>query len=100
MERGYVQDTHACPEEDKPRPKTARKIIWILLLLFIALLTILFFRSPVSQVTDIEITGNTFNTDEQLLEESGVRVGDQFLVLIRIKLVSVCRLLARFGRRR
>ncbi|MEK3731123.1 FtsQ-type POTRA domain-containing protein [Paenibacillus sp. FSL M8-0334] len=65
-------------KEDKPRPKTARKIIWILLLLFIALLTILFFRSPVSQVTDIEITGNTFNTDEQLLEESGVRVGDQF----------------------
>ncbi|GAB6929624.1 hypothetical protein JCM10914A_36070 [Paenibacillus sp. JCM 10914] len=65
-------------KEDKPKPRTAKKIIWILLLLFVALLTILFFRSPVSQVTEIQFAGNTFNTDKQLTEQSGLRIGDQF----------------------
>lgn len=65
-------------KQDKPKPKTAKKIIWILLLLFAALLTILFFRSSVSQVTEIHFTGNTFNTNEQLTKQSGLHIGDQY----------------------
>lgn len=65
-------------KQDKPKPKTAKKIIWILLLLFVALLTILFFRSSVSQVTEIHFTGNTFNTNEQLIKQSGLHIGDQY----------------------
>ncbi|EHB65157.1 MULTISPECIES: FtsQ-type POTRA domain-containing protein [Paenibacillus] len=65
-------------KQDKPKPRAARKIIWILLLLFIALLTILFFRSPISQVSEIQIKGNTLNTKEQLMEQSGLRIGEQY----------------------
>ncbi|ANY76448.1 cell division protein FtsQ/DivIB [Paenibacillus ihbetae] len=65
-------------KQDKPKPRAARKIIWILLLLFIALLTILFFRSPISQVTEIQFKGNTLNTKEQLMETSGLRIGEQY----------------------
>lgn len=79
MERVDMSKTHMpVLKQDKPKPKTARKIIWILLLLFAALLTILFFRSPVSQVTEIHFTGNTFNTNEQLTKQSGLRIGDQY----------------------
>ena len=64
MEREDMSNTHIpVLKQDKPKPRAARKIIWILLLLFIALLTILFFRSPISQVSEIQIKGNTLNTD-------------------------------------
>lgn len=79
MERLYMSKTHMpVLKQDKPKPKTAKKIIWILLLLFVALLTILFFRSSISQVTEIQFKGNTFNTSEQLTKQSGLRIGDQY----------------------
>ncbi|SMF88383.1 cell division protein FtsQ [Paenibacillus uliginis N3/975] len=65
-------------KEDRPKPKTGRKIIFILMLLFLALLAVLFFRSPVSKVTEIHFTGNTFNTDKQLMEKSELAIGMQF----------------------
>ena len=36
------------------------------------------FRSSVSQVTEIHFTGNTFNTNEQLIKQSGLHIGDQY----------------------
>lgn len=63
---------------EKPKPRTGRKIIAVLLLLFIALLAVLFFRSPVSRVSEIHFTGNTFNTDKQLIQKSGLEIGAQF----------------------
>ncbi len=65
-------------KEHKPRPKTGRKIIFILMLLFLALLVVIFFRSPVSKVTEIHITGNTFDTDKQLMEKSELSIGMQY----------------------
>ncbi|MFC7681562.1 cell division protein FtsQ/DivIB [Paenibacillus sp. GCM10028914] len=65
-------------KEDRPKPKTGKKIIFILMLLFLALLVVLFFRSPVSKVTEIHFTGNTFNTEEQLKETTGLTVGVQY----------------------
>lgn len=65
-------------KENKPKKRASRKIIAILLLLFIAILVILFFRSPVSQVTEIQFTGSTFSTKEQLLQASGLKAGSQY----------------------
>lgn len=65
-------------KENRPKKKASRKIIAILLLLFIAILAVLFFRSPVSQVTEIQFTGNTFTSREQLLQASGLKTGIQY----------------------
>ncbi|MGN7357717.1 cell division protein FtsQ/DivIB [Paenibacillus sp. SAF-054] len=65
-------------KENKPKRRASRRIIVILLLLFVAILAILFFRSPVSQVTDIQFTGSTFSSREQLLQASGLTKGSQY----------------------
>lgn len=65
-------------KENRPKGNTSRKIVIILLLLFIVLLAVLFFRSSVSRISAIEITGNVYTATADLLEESGLREGDQF----------------------
>lgn len=65
-------------KQDKPKAKTGRKIIIVLLLLFIAILAVLFFRSPVSRVTEVHFTGNTFNSDKELMKKAGLELGAQF----------------------
>lgn len=66
-------------KETRPKaPKAAKKIILVLMLLFAALLAVLFFRSPLSKVSDISIQGNTFQPDKLLLEQAGLEEGIQF----------------------
>lgn len=65
-------------KENKPKRRASRRIIAILLLLFVAILVVLFFRSPVSQVTEIQFTGSTFSSREQLLQASGLKTGSQY----------------------
>lgn len=57
----------------------SRKITIILLLLFVALLAVIFFRSSVSRITEINFQGNKYATREELLEGSGLVIGGQFL---------------------
>ena len=46
--------------------------------MFLALLAVLYFRSPISRVSDIQFQGNVFTTSEQLLQAGDLKVGDQF----------------------
>ncbi|MBH5316897.1 FtsQ-type POTRA domain-containing protein [Paenibacillus sp. GSMTC-2017] len=55
-----------------------KKLLAILLLLFIALLAVLFFNSSISKVSDIQITGNTFTTRDQIVQSAGIHIGDAF----------------------
>lgn len=65
-------------KEDKPHKKMSRKITVILMLLFIALLAVIFFRSAVSRITEINFQGSKYSTREELLSRSGLRIGGQF----------------------
>lgn len=65
-------------KKNRPKGNTSRKIVIILLLLFIVLLAVLFFRSSMSRISAIEITGNVYTATSELLEKSGLREGDQF----------------------
>ncbi|MCM3171120.1 MULTISPECIES: cell division protein FtsQ/DivIB [Paenibacillus] len=65
-------------KKNRPKRNTSRKIVFILLLLFIALLAVLFFRSSMSRISEIEITGNVYTSTSELLEKSGLKVGEQF----------------------
>lgn len=66
-------------KKNRPKGNTSRRIVIILLLLFIVLLAVLFFRSSMSRISAIEITGNVYTATSELLEKSGLKEGDQFL---------------------
>ena len=68
-------------KEDKPKKKMSRKLTAILLLLFIALLAVIFFRSSVSRITEITFEGSKYSTQQELLAQSGLRVGGQFFAV-------------------
>ncbi|CAH1208976.1 MULTISPECIES: cell division protein FtsQ/DivIB [Paenibacillus] len=63
---------------NRPKRNTSRKLVFVLLLLFVVLLAVLFFRSSVSRISAIEITGNVYTSTSELLEQTGLKVGDQF----------------------
>jgi cell division protein FtsQ len=68
-------------KEDKPKKKMSRKITVILLLLFTALLAVIFFRSSISRITVIDFQGSKYSTSEELLSQSGIKIGGQFFAV-------------------
>ncbi|WP_232276847.1 cell division protein FtsQ/DivIB [Paenibacillus sp. 481] len=67
------------PLPDKPASKRrGSKIVWLLLILFLVLLGVLFFRSPLSKVTEIHYSGHPFITVAELSDTTGLRVGMPF----------------------
>lgn len=68
-------------KEDKPKKKMSRKITVILLLLFVALLAVIFFRSSISRITVIDFQGSKYSTSEELLAQSGMKIGGQYFAV-------------------
>lgn len=62
----------------KPRMKTSRKVVAILLLLFVVLMGVLFFRSQMSKITEIRFSGNSYTTNAELLKQMGIQVGSSY----------------------
>jgi len=62
----------------KPKRKGARRLIGVLYALFIVLLVVLFFRSSLSKISEVTVSGGRFATDEEILEAAGVGPGDPF----------------------
>ena len=62
----------------KTKVKTGSKIKWILLLLFLALLAVLFFRSEISRITEINFKGNVYTSEQELLKTTGLELGSQY----------------------
>ncbi|WP_223066373.1 cell division protein FtsQ/DivIB [Paenibacillus caui] len=65
-------------KEPKPKKNTSKKVAALLVALFAVLLGVLFFRSSISKITDIEFRGSSYSTNEELLKESGLKVGMSF----------------------
>jgi cell division protein FtsQ len=65
-------------KEATPKKKPNKKIVGILILLFLSLLCVLFFRSSLSEVSEVTFKGNTYTTSAELLEISGIKAGDAF----------------------
>lgn len=68
-------------KEPAPKKKSGRKIKAILILLFLALLCVLFFRSPLSKISAITFEGNTYTTESELLNVAGLQVGSPFFAV-------------------
>jgi cell division protein FtsQ len=68
------------PVLKKPKPKrnTSKKVAALLILLFLVLLGVLFFRSSLSKITEIDFRGSAYSTNQELLKQSGLKVGGSF----------------------
>ncbi|MBD2861823.1 cell division protein FtsQ/DivIB [Paenibacillus oceani] len=73
-----MQERMPVLREEKRRPRSSRKLIVFLVLLFISLLAVLFFRSSLSKIAQIEITGNLALTTEEIGQVLSISVGDNF----------------------
>ncbi len=73
-----MPDTMPVLREPKQRRRGSRRLLSILLLLFALLLAVLFFRSPISKVSDVTISGGQYTTNEAIHEAVGIQKGDSF----------------------
>ncbi|HAS01611.1 MAG TPA: division initiation protein, partial [Brevibacillus sp.] len=76
----YKDDRIPLVKNATPRKKKGnRRLIIILAIFFVLVLSIVFFRSPYSKVTDIQVYGNILYTKEQIIQASTLTNGMQFL---------------------
>lgn len=74
-------ETHAdlpILKEPEPKKKSNVKLIVILVILFIGLLTVIFFNSSLSKIGEVQITGTQFVSKAEVMKYSGLAVGDSF----------------------
>lgn len=62
----------------KPRKKRGRRLIFFLFVFFVAVLVVLFFRSSISRITEIDVSGNEIVSAEQIEQASEITLGDHF----------------------
>lgn len=65
-------------KKDKTKKRNGRRIIYLLLGLFITLLIILFFRSSISKVAQIHITGFELISESSIGQAAGIHIGDSY----------------------
>ncbi|WP_419872882.1 cell division protein FtsQ/DivIB [Candidatus Pristimantibacillus sp. PTI5] len=65
-------------EPSKKRMGSSKKLLYILILLFMALLAVLFFNSSISKISEIQIEGTRFVSTEDIGKTSAILVGDAF----------------------
>jgi cell division protein FtsQ len=65
-------------KKEKPKKRTGRRIIYLLMALFITLLIILFFQSSISKVAQIHITGFELIPESAIGQAARIAVGDSY----------------------
>lgn len=63
------------------RKKKAGKLLFILFLFFFAILIVLFFQSSYSKIQAVTVTGTERLTDQEIIAQSGIELGDQILLV-------------------
>jgi cell division protein FtsQ len=67
-------------EEVVPRTHRGRKLLRIVIALFIIVLIVLFFRSPLSKISEIQVSGTEYLSKEEITKALGVSPGDSFFL--------------------
>lgn len=65
----------------RPKKRTNRKRVILLVVFFVTLLAILFFQSSISKISEIEITGYEMISAEEVEQASGLVPGDSFFTI-------------------
>ncbi len=63
----------------QPKKKGNRRLLALLVLFFLTVLAVVFFRSPYSKVSEIRVFGNTLYENGRIIAASGLAPGMQFL---------------------
>ncbi|MEI7026754.1 cell division protein FtsQ/DivIB [Paenibacillus sp. y28] len=71
----------ALTKQTKTKSRSSRRLLVFLLMFFIILLFVLFFRSSISRIAIIEVSGNSALTTDEIVQASGVKEGDHFLAV-------------------
>ncbi|URN93185.1 MAG: FtsQ-type POTRA domain-containing protein [Candidatus Pristimantibacillus lignocellulolyticus] len=66
-------------KEPEPKKKGNKKIIAIIVILFLAIFSIIFFNSTLSKITEVQITGTQFVNGAEVMSAAGLKVGDSFV---------------------
>lgn len=64
--------------EPVKKRKGSRRLLTVLFLLFAVILSVLFFNSPISKISEITITGPVYATDAEIEQAAAIQVGDAF----------------------
>ncbi|WP_172194146.1 cell division protein FtsQ/DivIB [Saccharibacillus qingshengii] len=65
-------------ESRRPRRRGRWKLWFVLILLLAAILSVVFFQSPLSRIQQIEVEGNVYVDRSAVIEAAGLRIGGQF----------------------
>ncbi|MCU6709465.1 FtsQ-type POTRA domain-containing protein [Paenibacillus sp. J5C_2022] len=65
-------------KEPARKRKGKKGLLAIVILLFFALLAVLFFNSSISKISEIQISGSLYATNEAIVQAAGIEVGDAF----------------------
>ena len=66
-------------KEPEPKKKGNKKLIVIIVILFLAIFSIVFFNSTLSKITEVQITGTQFASSAEVMSAAGLKVGDSFV---------------------
>ncbi|WP_168120692.1 FtsQ-type POTRA domain-containing protein [Paenibacillus sp. HB172176] len=65
-------------KEPERKRRGNKKLLAIVILLFMALLAVLFFNSSISKISEIQISGLQYTTNAEVVEAAGIETGDAF----------------------
>jgi cell division protein FtsQ len=65
-------------KEPSPKRRSNRRLLGVIYALFIVLLLVLFFRSSLSKISEVTVSGGRFASESEILAASGVEPGDPF----------------------
>ncbi|MBS2968881.1 cell division protein FtsQ/DivIB [Metabacillus sp. KIGAM252] len=60
------------------KQKTNKRLTLFLCLFFILILLVVYFQSPLSKISAIEVVGNAHTADDSILKQSGISIGTGF----------------------
>jgi cell division protein FtsQ len=74
-----IQERIPQVKQQRPKRNGNRKLVFLLVLFFLTVLTVIFIRSPYSKIHEIQVYGNDIYSAEQIVKASGIAIGTQFL---------------------
>ncbi|MFY0545570.1 cell division protein FtsQ/DivIB [Brevibacillus sp. H7] len=74
-----IQERIPQVKQQRPKRKGNRKLVFLLVLFFLTVLIVIFFRSPYSKIHEVQVYGNDIYEAELIAKTSGVAIGGQIL---------------------
>src|SRR4051812_2621525 len=77
LDKNLVSLEDRIPKLKQMRKKKAnRRLIGLLTIFFLLIFSIIYLQSPLSRIQSIQVEGNAYLTDKEIIEQSGLEVED------------------------